>query len=205
MQGRGPRPNPGPAPAAAQGKNRGEFPTLEFFFPSPFKRFIFLNFFFYYLNPFSEGFFPPPAGPGAFLQPRPLRGKRESKNNRLLNAEPWRTRPCKVTLESHLAGNPPWEKGRGWERTSAAPWAPKRADGSAGSAAQPRPLSTDPTAPGPWSPARPSRMARRPRRNRNKNNPAKTNPPAFGCEQLGQTGPRASEGNRETAVMGSGR
>lgn len=72
--GPGPRPPPASGPRLPPGKLRREFSLLEFFG------------FFFFFSSFSECwvyFFPPPllerfipaAGPGAFLQPRPLRGK----------------------------------------------------------------------------------------------------------------------------------
>lgn len=44
-----------------------------------------------------------PGGSGAFVQPRPLRGGREAKNNRGLHPKAGRTRPCKVTQRSLFA------------------------------------------------------------------------------------------------------
>lgn len=114
LQGRGPRPSPRPLSCCCLKETpRGVFP-LEFFFFFP---------------TLLEGFIPPAAGPGAFLQPRPLRGKRESKNNRGLHPKPGRTRPCKVTPESLLAWAPSIAKG-GASELQRLNGSPKEADGS---------------------------------------------------------------------------
>lgn len=132
--------------------------------PLEFLFFLLLGVFFLRgFNPLPEGFVPPPAGPGAFLQPRPLRGKRESKNNRALNAEPERLVLAESPSDRTLLGTLHSQRGEGTANLGCSehPKRARRPCGVCGTARpQHRPQGPCPPVPSPARPHGPAAAAK---------------------------------------------